>query len=256
MYYIIQENTFNEKGHDRLLEALNRFGFPYEVIKVKPFVEELEFETERKDVFCFGGLKMARLSCKYGWNPGVLMTKNHDFIVYRNHYTEDLLNWDSRIVRLEEDIPFIQGECFIRPCKDTKAFRAGVYNIVQWNQFQQDVRDGKIVHSALNNDTLIQVASVKRVQKEYRLWIVDGKIITGSQYKIGMRPYFNSNVDPEAMSFCKEMIKKYELAKAFVMDVCLHDGEWKIVECGCINAAGFYEADMQKLIMALEDSFN
>ena len=40
------------------------------------------------------------------------------------------------------------------------------------------------------------------------------------------------------------------------MDVCLTNGEYKIVECGCTNSAGFYMADMQKLLMALEDAFN
>ena len=43
---------------------------------------------------------------------------------------------------------------------------------------------------------------------------------------------------------------------SFVIDICLVDNEWKIVECGCINCAGFYKADLQKLLMSLEDNFN
>lgn len=59
------------------------------------------------------------------------------------------------------------------------------------------------------------------------------------------------------MKFCEEMIKIYQLADAFVIDICevLIDGErrYKIVEAGCINSAGFYQANMQKLIDALEN---
>ena len=47
----------------------------------------------------------------------------------------------------------------------------------------------------------------------------------------------------------------YQLADAFVIDVCLADDEWKIVECGCINCAGFYKSDLMKLLISLEDFY-
>jgi hypothetical protein len=254
MYYIIQENTFNEKGHDHLIETLDRFKLPYEIVKVKPFIEEFEFKTERKDVFCFGGLKMARLAPKYNWKPGVLMTSNHDFTVYRNHYQDELLNFDSKVYQFGEDFGWSQGAYFIRPTKDTKSFAGQIFDLINWTKFRHDALDGSY-HSQLTPETLIQVSSVKRVQKEFRFWIVNGKIITGSQYKMGRRPYFNSDVDPQAIKYCERMINKFQLADAFVIDVCLVNDTWKIVECGCINCAGFYEADMQKLIAALEERF-
>jgi hypothetical protein len=46
------------------------------------------------------------------------------------------------------------------------------------------------------------------------------------------------------------------LNDAFVIDICLVDGNYKIVEAGCINAAGFYNADLIKLLITLEDYFN
>ena len=36
---------------------------------------------------------------------------------------------------------------------------------------------------------------------------------------------------------------------------CLTDNGWKVVECGCINCAGFYKSDLQKMIMSVEDYF-
>jgi len=256
MYYIVEENTFNEKGHARLLETLDRFSIPYEVIKVKPFIEELEFETDRKDVFCFGSVKMSRLAKKYNWNPGALMTKNHNFLVYRNHYHEDLLNYDSRILQFGEDFPWTQSHYFIRPCEDTKTFAGQVFDLQDWFAFWHGAQDANFKgYGSLDLSTLIQVAPVKLVQKEYRLWIVDGKIVTASLYKMNNRPLFCSKIEPDALKFGTKMIEKFELADAFVMDVCLHKDEWKIVECGCINSAGFYEADMQMLVNALEKKF-
>lgn len=62
MYYIIQENLFREEGHAKLINCLEKFNIPYELVNVRPFIEELEFTTNRKDVFVFGSLKLARLS--------------------------------------------------------------------------------------------------------------------------------------------------------------------------------------------------
>ena len=48
MYYIIQENTFREENYDILVETLNRYELPYEIVKVRPFLEDFDFETDRK----------------------------------------------------------------------------------------------------------------------------------------------------------------------------------------------------------------
>ena len=103
MFYIIQERLFKEFEWDDLINSLERLELPYEIVKVRPFIDTIEFETDRKDVFCFGALKMARIFKQYGWNPGCIMTPNHDFEVYKNHYKEHLLNYDSRIYKFGDD---------------------------------------------------------------------------------------------------------------------------------------------------------
>jgi hypothetical protein len=45
MYFIVQENTFKEENYNNLILALNRLELPYEIVKVLPFVELIEFET-------------------------------------------------------------------------------------------------------------------------------------------------------------------------------------------------------------------
>jgi hypothetical protein len=52
------------------------------------------------------------------------------------------------------------------------------------------------------------------------------------------------------------MVDIYQLADAFVIDVCLTDNGWELVECNCINCAGFYLCNMQKMVMELEYYFN
>jgi hypothetical protein len=260
MYYIVQENTFNEEGHTKLLESLERFGLDYEIVKVLPFTDEVDYKTDRTDVFVFGGMKLARISKSQAWKPGSLMNDYHNFLYQRNIYHKHMLNFDSDIYRFKEEFPWSDAcpAYFIRPCEDTKAFNGKVFDRDEWSKFRHDaITYPENFSSQLTGNTFIQVAKVKRTMKEFRFWIVGGRIVTGSQYKQNSRYYINGTVDQDAIDFCNNMLRgstgKRTIAKAFVMDVGLTTDGYKIVECGCINCAGFYNADMQKLVATLEE---
>lgn len=254
MYYIIQDRLFNEDAWDDLIVALERLELEYEIVQVLPFVEDFEFKTTRKDVFCFGALKMARLAPKYGWTPGVLMTPNHDYQVYKEYYKENLLNYDSKIYKFGEDFDW-NGDFFARPTLDSKVFTGKVFTMEDWKEFRdRSLIDG---HStSLTKDTDIQVSTIKKIQKEFRFFIVNGKIVTGSLYREGFFIRHDNIVDDGAKDFCNEMIKLFQLAPTFVMDIAQVNGEYKIIECGCTNCAGFYKANLPSLLMAIEDHFN
>jgi hypothetical protein len=255
MYYIVQENVFREENYDNLIQALDRLILPYEIVKVLPFIDNIEFKTDSKHIFPFGSLKMARISKKYGWKPGSQMNDNHDFMVYKDFYRENLLNYDSKIIKFGDKDFFCKELFFARPTKDTKVFTGKVFDMSEWQEFREySFING---HSTLlDANTEVQISTVKKIQKEIRFWIVMGEIITASQYRLGNRLVLSDDIDQSAYDFCNKMVKIFELNEAFVMDLCLVDGEYKIVECGCINCAGFYKANMQKLLMALEFAFN
>lgn len=144
---------------------------------------------------------------------------------------------------------------FARPTKDTKAFTGRVFkNKDDWYSFIEKLKLNP--NSILTDDTLVQVASVKNILNEIRFWIVKGKIITASVYNVGGNYCLSNFIDDDAYEFVNKMIKLFEVNDTFVMDICLTDNGYKIVECNCTNSAGFYKADMNKLIMALEDAFN
>ena len=253
MYYVVQENVFNETNYDNLVLALDKLSLPYEIVKVKAFINSFTVHTKRKDVFPFGSLKMARLSTKRGWRPGSQMNANHDYLVYRDYYKENLLNYDSHIQKFGDDF-FNKELFFARPTKDTKVFTGRVFDMQEWRDFvTYSLTNG---HSTLLDiDTEIQISTVKKIQQEIRFWIVRGEIVTASQYRLGNRLVLSDDIDKAAYKFCYKMIDIFQLNDAFVMDLALTENGYKIVECGCINCAGFYKADMQKLLMKLEDSF-
>lgn len=44
-----------------------------------------------------------------------------------------------------------------------------------------------------------------------------------------------------------------DYAPAYVIDICHTDDGLKMLETNCINAAGFYEADLLKLVSVIDD---
>jgi hypothetical protein len=254
MYYIVQENVFREENYENLIISLDRLELDYEIVKLIPFVDDFEFNTDRKDVFPFGAVKMSRISKKYGWYPGSQLCENHDYEVYSKYYKENLLNYDSKIIKFGDDDFFSKELFFARPTEDTKVFTGRVFDMSEWRELKKDSFETPKT-AILTKDTPIQISSVKRIQKEIRFWIVKGEIITASVYNLGGAYHLSADVDPDAYDFVNKMVKIFELNETFVMDVCLTNGEYKIVECGCTNSAGWYRADINKLLIKLEEAF-
>lgn len=95
------------------------------------------------------------------------------------------------------------------------------------------------------------IAAVKKINKEHRFFIVDGKIATASLYKINGSISTSDVIDEGAKIFVENMIKKFDFP-GFVIDVATIGNEYKIVELNCLNASGFYEINLYKLIDSVE----
>ena len=137
MYYVVQENVFREENYNNLIEALDRLNLDYEIVQLEKACEDFEFKTKATNIFPFGAVKMARLSNKYGWYPGSQLGPNHDYEVYSKYYKDNLLNYDSKIVKFGDDFTF-DGSFFARPTEDTKVFTGRVFTMEQWKEFVKE----------------------------------------------------------------------------------------------------------------------
>lgn len=273
MHYLVQENVFRESNYDNIVVAIDKLGLTRTTVRIFPFVDKIvsvkdipdggfnvdelcDIDPSHDRIFVFGAIKLARIARRKGWYPGSMMNDNHDYAVYREHYGENLLNYDSEIVTLTSDIGWRDNEIkFLRPTRDTKAFSGKLFTRKDWESLLESNLESHR-SDVFNEETLVQVCSPKTIYKEIRFWVVDGRVITGSQYRIGNRAVSDPVVEDEAKEFAQRMVDKFQLADAFVIDVCLTENGWRIVECGCINCAGFYRADLQKVIIALEKKFS
>ncbi len=257
MFYLIQHTE--EERFPFLIEAMDKLGIEYEVCKYKPFIHEIEFKTDRKDIFCFGAYEMSGVSEKYGFNPGQIDNKNNDYEIYAPKYGfYNMLNGDSTVIEFTDALP--EGEqweeFFARPTIDKKLFKGQIFTKQSWQKYVQDCVENDTVRLITDISKVI-IAPIKKIQQEIRCWVVAGRVITLSQYKLGSRIVSkNLDDDYEARDFAQKMVDKYEPSEAFCLDICRTDKGLKIIEINGINASGFYHMDCEKLLMALEKHYS
>ena len=192
-------------------------------------------------------------SQKKRWHPGVFVNENFTYPKLIEHYGDHLLNKECHISTLENVLPKY-GEFFIKPCKDSKVFSG---QRMTWDKLK-DWKE-KVLNlgweGSVTKNTCVVMAPIKEIYREYRFFIVDGKVITGSQYRVGMRVFSIECHEKDVINFAQQMVDIWSPDKGFVIDIALTPEGFKVIEINCLNAAGFYACDMSKVVHALEDLY-
>lgn len=256
MYYVIQENVFKEDHFMDLIRFLKHNELGHEIIPWRPFTEEINIKTERKDIWAWGSVNLSKIANKYGWVPGSMYNANHDLEVYAEHYSQHMLNSDGIIMNFTDTLPAKYQYFFARPTQDTKSFSGQCFERTEWERWVQEaINNG--TEKILTEETRVLIAPIKDTQQEVRCWVVGGEVVSLSRYKLGSKVvYKNYDDEWEAVEFAEHIVAMYQPADAFVLDICLHDNRWKVVEINCINCSGFYHVNMGNLMLKIEDTFN
>ncbi|WP_419489046.1 ATP-grasp domain-containing protein [Chryseobacterium bernardetii] len=257
MYFLIQSNVYLDPDHYKIFDALEELNIDHEVINIPSTADKIHFETDRKDVFVYGSVTIARLAKQnLDWFPGSFYGGNHLYEIYAQYYGENLLNHTVSVHPISEELSWKEDEKkFIKPYNEAKIFTGQVFTESEWKDFVFERLENQT--NRITADSLIQVSEAKRTIKEARLWIVGGQIVDSGYYRLNENAPFEENVSRDGLDFAKEMIQLFDLEKAFVMDICLTDEGWKIVEINCINSSGFYpNTNVKSVIKALNIYFS
>lgn len=201
-----------------------------------------------------GSTTLVQIGKSRGWQPNAFLNKNFDFRIQRNHWPL-MLNYDAQIGSLGTiDPPW--EPFFIRPPEDSKLFTGTVMSHAELEQWKKDTAEVySNGYTQLTPETEVMVASPRVIWAEYRLFVVNRKVVTGSQYRMGGRPYQNPVLPKIVLDFAKENIRQWVPDYAFCMDVADTPDGLKIIEVNCINSSGFYKSDVSKTIQALEEGY-
>ncbi|MFJ9852260.1 ATP-grasp domain-containing protein [Streptomyces sp. NPDC101150] len=102
---------------------------------------------------------------------------------------------------------------------------------------------------AVDPDTLVLVSDVASFAAEYRLYLLDGEVHTGSRYaedgRLSLGP-----LTPDAAAFGAELLTRCGagLPSAIVVDVGRLDGHWAVIEANAAWASGRYTSDPERAL--------
>lgn len=154
-----------------------------------------------------------------------------------------MLNADARTMPCAEAAARVQRDetLFVRPVRGDKAFAGGLFTPVR--------------HDALltDPDLDVVVAPPKQLIAEYRFVIIDGRVITGSQYRRDNKNDVRIDVNPACQDFAQEVVSHYAPLRAFVCDVAETPDGPRVVEYNSFSAAGLYACDGRIILKAIAE---
>jgi len=258
MFWVLQKNLFAEAAFEGLVTALERQETPHEIVSVRHFAHDMEPDLNPEGhVYVCGSTAIGKIARQKGWVPGYF-DDNLDYELTMKHYGEDCLNWRGKVTTLREVTRDMlvdpDAKFFTRPTLDLKSFSG---QVMDWEDF--DAWRTKVValcdqpnsFSTLMPEDKIIVAPLSKLYTETRFYVVDGEVVTGSQYKAGHNVYYTSDVMPFIKEFAQKMVDKWQPNRAFVLDIADTDEGPKVIEINAINSSGFYACDMNKYVGAI-----
>jgi hypothetical protein len=247
MFWVLQKSLFNEPAFAGLLRQLERQGEPYAVVDIKQGKMIPEPDVPEGPVMALGAIAMGKIAQERGWIPG-RFDENLDCQTWKQHYGSMMFNDDMTIEELDRVAPRA-GKFFARPAVDSKSFTGCV---VDWEGFEA-LRDRQrsMGTFGMRGVDLVACASVKKIFAEYRFFVVDGDVITGSLYKRGNSVYYSDQVEAGAWEAARAAVALWTPNRAFALDVAQGADGFKVLEINAINSAGFYALDMGKFVAAI-----
>jgi hypothetical protein len=248
MKWIVQ-NNFRTDAEDtnKIKSACEKFDLLFEGVKVVPFSNDIyEVDLSVPAIFYGGTGWINKIYEKY--KPlGIFFNPESVFTYWIEKYKENALNYGAKQTTLEELSQENRPDnepLFVRPVKDLKEFNGGV-------MYFRDIRDwaNKIYCVAENYGKIPIVAGEPyRISREWRLFILEGKVITGSQYRLYSILNVKPEVPQEVVDFAEEQAKVFSPTPAFVMDIGESNKNLYVIEIGCLNSAGFYASNIDKIV--------
>ncbi|PZR08780.1 MAG: hypothetical protein DI539_22505 [Flavobacterium psychrophilum] len=249
--WVIQRNITNEKDLQQLRIAFGKTGVDYIEIEIIPFSHELPlFKRDKHSIFygstTMGELVMADHSLNTGFflDPASFSMANY-FAKWGSH----MLNYGAMVTSFNELMSQNYDAnklLFIRPDDDNKSFSGEVKQYGELKQWFEVLK--AVENTSLSLDSTIIVSEPYQLRYEWRLWIVNKQVVAASKYRENFRLKKERGCPPEVILFAEQRCLEYTPHDLFVMDICETGGSYYIVECGCLNSAGFYDADISAIV--------
>ena len=255
MKFLIQHNLMNEQQLLLTKQAIEKL--PHEFVGLIPFTDDIitDSSLEGVDYIPYGSTRFTMIASQRSWKGCHFDLTRFNYAAAAN-VRDDMLN-NEHIIPIVEAISFLQEQpedslWFIRPSEDLKQFSGMVIEAKECIDFLTDAMECASSGSyKLDPDTMVVLAEPKTIQAEWRWFIVDGKVVSGSMYRRSGQLVKIQETDLAVIAEAQAFADKWLPDPCCVMDIALVDDQPKVIEFNCINSSGFYDHDIGAIFDAL-----
>ena len=250
--WILQTNLVKQETIDNIKIALHLDGIRFEEVKIIPFSDELP-TIQNLDYFnvFYGSTTLILNAYKDNKLSKGIFFDNNSFSIrnYLKYWGTKMLNFDSKLTtfsKFASESHSENSQWFLRPNEDDKSFSGTVLSFVELKKMACNLQESN--NPYLTTETVISVSSPKIIEKEWRHFIVDKKVISSSRYMLnGQLNISTSDIPDELIKFVEQSCIEYVPHNIFVMDTAFCNNKFSIIECNCFNGTGFYNHDIVKI---------
>lgn len=173
---------------------------------------------------------------------------------YYSHLGLPLLNDTPMILDLrknEDLLASFDTPKFVKPSSDLKAFTAGI--LEPENTLKSFIESQ--YHRSGYNEEMALVHDLVEIDAEYRFFCIDGKVITGSQYRRNNVTVTSPVVPQAVLDAADEYAVLYKPSEIYTMDLAETPDGIKIVEYNCWHGSGLYDVDTKKLFSSIHEHY-
>lgn len=255
MIFVIQKNISDCDGFKKVKAAIENEFIPFIEVDIIPFSREIvsgfQFDLTENFRIPYGSTILTEETYKLGWRGNYFDPKTFRADVwtkFRNDMLNNRVTTSVKAVEFLKDVPE-DSYWFIRPVNDLKQFSGQVIKANECIDWLIDAMEcASSGNYKLFPDTEIVLDEPKNIEAEWRWFIVDGKVIDGSQYRHNGQVSKKHETDIHRINEAQRLADLWLPSKCCVMDLALVENEIKVIEFNTINSSGFYDHDVEKII--------
>lgn len=259
--WIFEKGVFEDEYFNRVIDTATELSYPYRIVErdKSGSYANLVKETYHYDdgpVLSYGSLALSSyIQRKTQFYPGTICElDNFKCSNYYPRYYDYLLNQDfimlpiGSIMKKKKQLESLYPDgFFIRPDTGFKSFTGMYINKRNFDHIEIFQHNCKL-------SDLVLISKPKNIEAEYRFFISDSIVISGSQYMSNGRYNVTNEIPDQCREFAGFIADESNISppmENFVLDVCKTIFGYSIVEINSISCSCWYDMDYKKVLEEL-----
>lgn len=253
--WVLEKASFEHRisVNEKIIKRLAETGHSHKEIFIVPFERSVVGGDPHIEgrVVAYGSTAIDDVVARNKWQPALWRSDGVVETRVLNAIGTNYLNYDMKSLDPSDVLAYAKEQgwefFFVKPDTDDKEFSGMVCDQQKYPFFMEAL----IANMWDKHDFKVCVSSIKNIGIEWRIPVVDGKIVDYSIYRQWRRVMPSREIYQEVLDFTERMISLHDPARAYVIDVGQLNDELKVIEYNGFNSAGFYACDINNIVDAV-----